>query len=530
MTPTPTRRGHRTGISGSLEDVSVADVMQFIHLGRRTGTLVLRRSDETAMIGFHNGKLVSARGPRQPKLGDLLVEAGLVERPVLEAALADETMGEGRRSVGQILLAEEAVTPEQLRQVVVEQIEITISQVVRWNQGSFEFAMDDLRPVDDIAIYPGDLVPDADLDTQQVLLEAARIFDEQRGAAREAGEDTEPALPRPPRAEGEVTWPGTELLGLDEDEIEIPGLGAEGAPELQVVTTEEELVNELGRQAREVVSAVRRCSLARAGTGGASQEAPIVVLDLRLAGLTVQDLSNLRRSRPRASVVALVEPGPLIARAYEAGAVAALPADAGAVMACVENILRSRRELADAGASKRRGGRGRQDGVARLRRVFGDLRSGLLSATVALNLMHIISESVERAVLFLVKRDALVALGAFGSGEGGRPLAELTRGLRLDLEEDNALTRAMDVGEARYYEFGEEELPPRLVEVLGAPKNRQVVVFPVLGSQRVISVIYTDNGDREASIDDVEILELATAQVGMAFENELLRRQIGDKS
>ena len=41
------------GISGSLKDVSVADVMQFIHLGRRTGTLLLTRGAQKAMIGFH---------------------------------------------------------------------------------------------------------------------------------------------------------------------------------------------------------------------------------------------------------------------------------------------------------------------------------------------------------------------------------------------------------------------------------------------------------------------------------------------
>ncbi len=62
--------------------------------------------------------------------------------------------------------------------------------------------------------------------------------------------------------------------------------------------------------------------------------------------------------------------------------------------------------------------------------------------------------------------------------------------------------------------------------MIGRPQTGQVVVFPVLGAQRVISVIYTDNGDRDIPIEDIDILELATAQVGMAFENELLRRQI----
>jgi len=523
MSPASAEHPPRTGISGSLEDVSVADVMQFIHLGRRTGTLVLRHDGETAMIGFHTGKLVSARAPEQPKLGDLLVDEGLVDRATLEEALADETLGAGRRTLGQILLAEGHVSAEQLREVVVHQIEGTISEVVRWDYGNFEFALDDLRPVDDIALYPGELLPDADLDTQMVLLEAARIFDEKRGE-REAGEDTEPA-PAP----GEATWPGTGLAGLDleEKEIEFPGLGSVDAPELQVVTADDEMVAELGRDAREMVTAVRRCSLARAGSQVSSQPAPVVVLDLRDEGLGPDDVSNLRRTRPRASVVALVEPGPMIALAYRAGAVAVLPAGAHAVVACVENILRSRRELSEPA----RRGRRNEGGVARLRRVFGDLRSGLLSATVALNLMHIISESVERAVLLLVRRDQLVALGAFGAGGNGaesRPLAELSRGLRLPLADDNALTRALDEPEARTYDFEEAALPERLGRLLGRPANGQVVIFPVLGAQRVIAVIYTDNGDRQEAIEDIEILELATAQVGMAFENELLRRKIGE--
>ncbi len=529
----------RTGISGSLEDVSVADVMQFIHLGQRTGTLVLKSSGRTAMIGFHGGKLISAQVPGQPKLGDLLVDEGVVERSVLEDAVADQTLGEGRRTIGQILLDDGHVQARELREVVVKQIEGAVSRVVQWDAGSFEFVLNKLRPVDDVAIYPGDLVPDADLNTQMVLLEAARIFDEAREDGRrkrvDVGEGTEPAageLAGEKTAQGEVTWPGTDFLGIDEAEIEIPGEGAEDAPELHVISIDEELVRELGQVTRQVVSAVRRLPLARAGlaSGGRGSEmsAPVVILDLRVPELTTDDIRNLRKKRPRASIVALLEPGPHIADAYGAGAVAALPADPQAVLACVENILRSRRELAPGGAAGRDRAQRSEKGVARLRRVYGDLRSGLISATVALNLMHIISESVERAVLFLVKRDALVALGAFGSDEEGRPLAELTRGLRLDLEEDNLLTRSLEAPEARRVEFDEAGLPEALMELLGRPANGQAVIFPVLGAQRVISVIYTDNGDREEPIEDVEILELATAQVGMAFENELLRRQIGE--
>ena len=165
-------------------------------------------------------------------------------------------------------------------------------------------------------------------------------------------------------------------------------------------------------------------------------------------------------------------------------------------------------------------------GFARLRRVLAAIRSGLLSATMALNLMHIISESVERGVLFLVRRDVLTALGAFGFGSGGRPLAEVTRALRLSLGEDNVLTRCVADGQPRSLSFEHSNLPPDFARILGRPRSGQLVVFPVLGSERVISVVYTDNGSSNRAIEDIELLELATAQVGVAFENELLRRQI----
>ena len=50
-------------ISGNLADVSVADVMQFIHLGGRTGTLVIKSEAGQAEIGFHRGQIVSASAP-----------------------------------------------------------------------------------------------------------------------------------------------------------------------------------------------------------------------------------------------------------------------------------------------------------------------------------------------------------------------------------------------------------------------------------------------------------------------------------
>ncbi len=519
-------------ISGSLKDVSVADVMQFIHLGRRTGTLLLTRGREKAMIGFHGGRLVSAQAPRTPKLGDLLVTSGRIDRGILDGAVRAQNEERERRSLGQILVSSGSIDAEGLRQVIAHQIEQAVSEVMVWETGNFEFAVDDLRPIDDIALYPSDVLPDADINTQMVLLEAARIFDERNRETTHAGllAEARHAAAGGGYAAGDLTNPtlldttGVALAVAEAGELEL----REGRPKhaaerlrLHLVSPDVSFGADLADALAEEVAEVKMMLLNRAGVAEAAEPPPIVLVDLRQGGASLDEAAALRRARPQASFVALVDPGTSFTRVYEAGMLAALPAEVEAVVACIENVIESRRDLVR--------GTPRPDaksGVARLRRVFGDLRSGLISATVALNLMHIISESVERAVLFLVKRDHLVALGAFGNDHDGRPLAEVTRGVKVALGVDSALARSLDTGEVQNVSFEDADLPEPFRSMVGRPRNGQVVVFPVLGAQRVISVIYADNGDREQAIEDIDILELATAQVGMAFENELLRRQI----
>jgi hypothetical protein len=522
------------GISGSLKDVSVADVMQFIHLGRRTGTLLLSRGSERSMIGFHGGRLVSAQAPRTPKLGDLLVSSGMIDRGILDGAIRSQNEEIERRSLGQILVSSGSIDAEGLRRMIAEQIEQAVSEVMVWDTGTFEFAIDDLRPIDDIALYPSDVLPDADINTQMVLLEAARIFDERNrdsaahagagesrhdaaGGSYEAGDSTHPAML-------DEAPPVTALAVALPDEFDLREAAPTHAAErlrLQIVSLDEPFAEQLADALHHEVAGTELVPLDQAGIAEPGEPPPIVLVDLRRGGVTLEEAAALRRSRSRASFVALVEAGTPFARVYETGMLAALPADVEAVVACVENVIESRRDLVR-GAPRP----DTKSGVARLRRVFGDLRSGLISATVALNLMHIISESVERAVLFLVKRDHLVALGAFGNDPKGRPLAEVTRGLKVPLNLGNTLAHSLDTGEVQSISFESAELPEPFRSMVGPPHNGQVVIFPVLGAQRVISVIYTDNGDSEKPIEDIDILELATAQVGMAFENELLRRQI----
>ncbi len=523
-------------LNGKLEDVSLADVMQFVHLGRRTGTLSLSRGSQEAEIGFHRGQIVSAWAPGSKRLGDLLVAKNLVDPQAMAETLRIQTSEQPRRSLGQVLVSSGTLEFDDIRKVIEGQIERSIYELVTWTTGSFEFALDELKPIDDIAMYPGDVIPKLDLNTQMVLLEATRIMDEKR-RVQDEGDDADSAA-----AAGGDEEDGQRMLGesksltsmsdtLDSLDVEIPledkdasQLPAAAHRRLQIVSPDRRLAADMTELIRPEIAHVVRVPLREAGTRLPGEPTPtIVVLDMRDGSHGVEDLLAIRRSRPRSSIICLIDSRDMTTRAFEAGAVAAIAAEPPALAACFYSLIRT---LQDASGGEGSSNATTRAGFARLRRVLADIRSGLLSATMALNLMHIISESVERAVLFLVRRDSLTALGAFGFSAEGRPLAEVTRALRLSLGADNVLTRCLADGQPRSLGFDQASLPPEFSALVGRPRNGQTVVFPVLGAERVISVVYTDNGSSNRAIEDIELLELATAQVGVAFENELLRRQI----
>jgi len=517
-------------LNGKLEDVSLTDVMQFIHLGRRTGTLAARRGDRHAEIGFHRGQIVSASGPKTQRLGELLVAKGLLDAKQLETLIERQRAERPRRSLGQLLVADGILSFEQIRTAIEHQIEQTIFELVAWTTGSFEFALDELKPIDDIAMYPGDVIPKLDLNTQVVLLEATRMFDERHRRDTDPGDvDAAGEIAPQSLADGSADKSAmvSELEGLNldlhlEERSDVDELALEPAHRrLQIVTTDYRFADTMTEIIEEGLARVVRVPLREAGTRLPGEPTPtIVVLDMRADESSVEDLLAIRRSRPSSSVIALVDSEDLTRRAFEAGAVAAIAADPEALAYCFKSLVRTLQSASTGSGSSVRAG------FARLRRVLADIRSGLLSATMALNLMHVISESVERAVLFLVRKDHLFALGAFGFGARGEALALETRALRLPIDGDDVFTRCIGDGQPRSLGFDQAELPDAFAALLGRPRSGQVVVFPVLGAERVISVVYTDNGSSNRAIEDIELLELATAQVGVAFENELLRRQI----
>ena len=244
----------------------------------------------------------------------------------------------------------------------------------------------------------------------------------------------------------------------------------------------------------------------------------MVLLDVRAGGVPLESLQTLRRTRPRAWVLAIIDEHDHPSDAMRAGAMVAMPPDAGLWATWTRNWLQGR-DLPPPPDGRRRD-------IARLRRVFEDLRSGLVSTGISLSLMNVVADSAERCVLFLPRSDALMALGAFGTGPAGRSLAQVAAGLRLDVAVRNAFTACLESRQPLVGNIDDGTLPASFFQRIGKPRTGQFAVLPVVGGQRVVALVYVDNGVSGRPLDDLDVLELASAQAGLAFENELLRREV----
>jgi hypothetical protein len=165
-----------------------------------------------------------------------------------------------------------------------------------------------------------------------------------------------------------------------------------------------------------------------------------------------------------------------------------------------------------------------RDGYARLRRVATDLRSGVLGTTVGLSLLNVLSESLDRAVLFVVQADQLLPFGSYGLVSSGKQLALLTSRMQLSLREPSVFAECAETDRPRIATYDEKTLPAHFRAVVPPPRSSHFAVFPISGSQRVIAMIYADNGAKQTPIADVQLVGLAVSQLGLALENEFLRR------
>ncbi len=156
-------------IQGSLDEVSLADVLQLLALGKKTGRLSLNDGAMQGHIYLDAGRIsYAAVVDRRDRVGDVLVKAGRITQKQLDEA-AEHQSHDRTKSLGEILVGSGRVARTELDRVVRAQVQEAVAFMFTWKRGSFTY-QSRLRP--EQADFLVSLNPGA------ILLEAARRVDE----------------------------------------------------------------------------------------------------------------------------------------------------------------------------------------------------------------------------------------------------------------------------------------------------------------------------------------------------------------
>lgn len=155
-------------IRGSLSEANLADVLQLLALGQKTGVLSLAREGSFGAVHFDRGGVFHASlVNRRDRLGDRLVRAGLVDADVL-TALQPELADDDDRHLARALLDRGLVEGDAIVREYRTLVEEAVCQLFTWTTGTFAFEPRHAPEEPPLVTLPAD----------SLLMEAARRVDE----------------------------------------------------------------------------------------------------------------------------------------------------------------------------------------------------------------------------------------------------------------------------------------------------------------------------------------------------------------
>jgi hypothetical protein len=146
----------------------LGDLLQWLGVANKTGTLELERQKVRKRILFRHGRIIAcASEDPSDLLGHWLVSRGRISEDVLRLALARQE--QEKRHLGELLVEMGALKKDDLLRQLVAKTEESIFALFEWTDAEFRFRDEDPDP--------GNVFP-VDLRVEDVLLRGAQRFDE----------------------------------------------------------------------------------------------------------------------------------------------------------------------------------------------------------------------------------------------------------------------------------------------------------------------------------------------------------------
>ena len=161
--------------------------------------------------------------------------------------------------------------------------------------------------------------------------------------------------------------------------------------------------------------------------------------------------------------------------------------------------------------------------------MFDELRFPTATAEVTLLILRYASEVVNRAILFMAKKDEVRGLGQFGIElPSGKQPDQVVRNIRISLNEPSIFRSVVENRRTFLGPLEVNEQNNYLVNEAGGTRPDTVLAIPLVVDNKVALVVYGDNLPDQKPIKGLETLEIFMSQAGMALEKALLERKLAE--
>ena len=543
---------------GNLADLGLGEILQIVSLSRKSGVLTLQSRGRQGVVVFRFGQVIRATSSTiKYFLGEELLKRKVVDEELINKALQVQQAGAYRERLGTILINRFNVPTQKIEDVVREQIERVVYSFFSWDEGSFEFELqDDVETIDDSKIDPLQFMLEQGLNPQFLAMEGSRIIDEKRHKGESLdeyhpheesySEEPSPPVSTEPHLPAEAATAGCEVV-IVEDENQV----REFIADLLLSSG-----NSVFNFARSEEALITIDTLFRDGNR------PAVILDLImprmdgsgvLGGLELLELINSNFPELHVVVISDYRNSDAERRIREAGADFILKprgAEFSDQSKCNQFATRIREALQRIASGTKADlqpddvnlgdelrlelgdlGEGSSStvvpstGISLLRGMLEELADPALGGGVILLLLRFASEFMGRAIIFLVKEQEIVGIGQFGIERKDGSADKMIRELNIPRNENSLFTLLMNTKTPQKVVPERSAWNDYLFDRIGGPGS-ELFLGPLISEGEVVAILYGDNYPDNSPIGDTDSLEIFLSQAGVSMEKAQLTQRL----
>lgn len=555
------------GLIGRLEDLPLSDIIQIVHLSRRTGLLEIKKDGEDYKIYFQKGMIVFCSSPQLMDFESYLMTSENVSKEkILELINISKKMPE--EPLGKLALELHYFSLEEMAKIIFKSINDVIQPLIQEKEGTFSFYIKEFFYPNEVGYIPEDIFKMGGLPPSSFLqkggeISALKEVQENLSRGKEAYKgEYKPSQPvKEVKEEKEKRVSIQELLPKDihitpslsfspvekilgkfsilskEEEEKIGGLDLvilEQDPLLRVAAKrifvrEKFKVHHYNSilQFENKVKELKETEDYFIVVIGISQNINYDTSEKLLGWIKTTgsnscfaiilhpeyDIERQHRALKSGADVVLQKPDFLRINPQEAEKAIQLFSEE--IFLIVQRHLKSKPEFQEKVqfhdiATKEKLNRS----LSLLKHLIEELAEPSDPAQIFLMFLRIAAEYLERSVVLLCTAEEFLGIGGFGLTGDETPMNIRVRSISIPREADSIFSQICQSRKAHRGKLKRTPYNEKFINSLGKVFPNEIIVIPVVFQKKVLAILYGDNAEFKRPIGNTDGLELFLAQAG----------------